>query len=47
MSFCVLRRLNQNPEVSNREIGRELGLSLGAINYVLRAFVDKGLSGDA
>lgn len=42
LRFQLLRLLDQNPDLSQREIARELGLSLGAINYVLRALVDKG-----
>lgn len=40
--FRLLRLLEEHPEKSQREISDELGLSLGAINYVLRALVEKG-----
>ena len=40
--FRLLRLLEQNPDLSQRDIARELGVSLGATNYVLRALVDKG-----
>jgi EPS-associated MarR family transcriptional regulator len=40
--FRVLRLLEQNPELSQREVAEALGISLGAANYVLRALVEKG-----
>lgn len=38
----VLREVEKNPEVSQRELARELGVSLGKTNYCLRALLDKG-----
>lgn len=38
----VLRRLQQTPEVSQRILARELGISLGSINFCFQALVDKG-----
>ena len=40
--FRVLRVLNDRPGLSQREIAHELGVSLGAVNYCLRALVEKG-----
>lgn len=40
--FRVLRTLEQNPQVSQRELAASLGLSLGAVNYCLKALVAKG-----
>lgn len=40
--FRVLRLLEQNPELSQREVAEALGVSLGAANYILRALVEKG-----
>lgn len=40
--FRVLRLLQDKPELSQREIAQELGVSLGAINYLLKALVEKG-----
>jgi len=40
--FRILRMLEQNPRVSQREIARTLGVSLGGVNYCLNALVDKG-----
>jgi EPS-associated MarR family transcriptional regulator len=41
--FRVLRLLEKRPDVSQREIADEIGVSVGSVNYVLRALVDKGL----
>ena len=41
--FQILRALSQNPEMTQRELAGELGISLGKTNYCLRALVDKGL----
>lgn len=38
----VLRELETNPAVSQRQLASHLGVSLGSINYCLRALVDKG-----
>ena len=40
--YRILRTLEANPEISQRELARELGLSLGKTNYCLRAVIDKG-----
>jgi EPS-associated MarR family transcriptional regulator len=38
----ILRLLEERPEISQRELARELGLSLGKANYCLRALIEKG-----
>ncbi len=40
--FRVLRLLQNNPQIKQRELSQKLGVSLGATNYVLRALLDKG-----
>ncbi len=40
--YRVLRLLEVNPDLTQREIAKELGLSTGGINYCLRALIDKG-----
>jgi len=40
--FRVLRVLENKPDISQRQIAEELGVSLGAVNYCLRALIDKG-----
>jgi EPS-associated MarR family transcriptional regulator len=39
----VLRLIEENPHVSQRQIAASLGVSLGGVNYCLRALVGKGL----
>jgi EPS-associated MarR family transcriptional regulator len=39
----VLRHLEENPEVSQRELAELLGVSLGKTNYCLKALINKGL----
>lgn len=40
--YKVIRVLEANPEMSQRELARELGISLGKANYCLQALVSKG-----
>lgn len=40
--FKILRLLERRPDASQREIAEELGVSLGAINFCLKALIDKG-----
>ncbi len=41
--FKILRKLQQRPESSQRELAKELGFSLGKLNYCLKALQQKGL----
>ena len=41
--FRVLRLIEENPHASQREIANALGVSLGGVNYCLKALVGKGL----
>lgn len=41
--YRILKRLEANPELSQRDLARELGVSVGKINYGLRALLDLGL----
>lgn len=41
--FKVMRLLEANPDLTQRELAKELGLSVGSINYCLKALMDKGL----
>jgi len=40
--YKLIRLVEDNPEMSQREIARELGISLGKANYCLRALIQKG-----
>ena len=39
----ILRSIQNNPRVSQRELSKELGFSLGKINYCLLTLKSKGL----
>jgi EPS-associated MarR family transcriptional regulator len=39
----ILRLLEEKPEISQRELARELGVSLGRVNFCLQALMEKGL----
>ena len=41
--YNLLKILKDNPEMTQRQLSRELGLSLGKTNYYLHALRDKGL----
>lgn len=41
--YKLLRTLEQNPNLSQRQLAGELGYSLGKLNYCLKALKDKGL----
>ena len=38
----VLRALEGNPELSQRQLAAELGVSLGGVNYALKALMERG-----
>ena len=40
--YLVLRYLEEHPEASQRELARHLGVSVGKVNYCLRALAEKG-----
>lgn len=42
LDVALLRRLADSPQASQRELARDTGVSLGRINYALRALIDKG-----
>ena len=39
----MLRLLEANPQMSQRELAAALGVSLGKTNFCLKALLDKGL----
>jgi EPS-associated MarR family transcriptional regulator len=43
MNYQLLKLIEQNPELSQRQLAESLGVSLGKANYCLRALIDKGL----
>lgn len=38
----VLREITKNPEMTQRELSSRLGISLGKVNFLLKALIDKG-----
>jgi len=41
--FRVLRILEQRPDISQRELAREMGVALGKVNFLLVGLGEKGL----
>ena len=41
--FDILRRIDKKSDVTQRELAKNLGLSLGKLNYCLNALKEKGL----
>lgn len=41
--YKILKRLEANPEISQRELAGDLGISLGRVNYCIQALIEKGL----
>lgn len=41
--FRVLRLLHENPELSQRDLAKAVGISNGSAHYLLTALVEKGL----
>jgi EPS-associated MarR family transcriptional regulator len=42
MPLKLMRLIEANPKVSQRDVAYEFGISLGKVNYCLRALVHKG-----
>lgn len=42
LNIRVMRMLEERPDVSQRELASELGVSLGGVNYCIKALVDLG-----
>ena len=41
--FRLMQLLHDNPQISQREMAKALGISFGGINYCLNALIKKGL----
>jgi len=39
----LLRKLESNPEYTQRELANEMGVSLGKVNYCMKKLTEKGL----
>lgn len=42
-NFRVMRLLQENPDLTQRELAEKLGISVSGMNYCLRALMQKGL----
>lgn len=42
MRLKLMRLFEANPQASQRDVAREFGISLGKVNYCLRALVERG-----
>jgi EPS-associated MarR family transcriptional regulator len=40
--YGLLKTLEENPELSQRDLAKRLGVSLGKVNFCLNALVEKG-----
>jgi EPS-associated MarR family transcriptional regulator len=40
--YRILKRLEREPKISQRELAKEMGISLGRVNYCLKALTEKG-----
>lgn len=41
--YKILKLVKNRPEISQRELAAELGVSLGKVNFCLKALIDVGL----
>lgn len=42
-NFRVMQLLQENPDLTQRELAKKLGVSVGGLNYCLKALMEKGL----
>ena len=43
INFRIMRILQENPDLTQRELPDKLGMRVGELNYCLNALIDKGL----
>ena len=41
--YKILKMVESNPAISQRELAQQLGISLGKANFCLKALIEKGL----
>jgi len=41
--YRVMRILQDNPDMTQRELAEQLGISVGGLNYCMKALMEKGL----
>ena len=42
-NYYILHKLCSQPQITQRELAKELGVSLGKVNYCLQALIAKGM----
>ena len=42
LQFKILKNIEENPELTQRQLAKDLDVSLGKINYLIRALLDIG-----
>ena len=40
--YKILKNVEKNPNITQRQMAKELGLSLGKTNYIIQALIQKG-----
>ena len=43
LTIKLLNVIHRNPKISQREIAKQLGISIGKTNYVIKALIEKGI----
>lgn len=43
LRYKILKLLQEDPNISQRDLAHELGISLGKVNYCLKGLIEKGL----
>ena len=41
--YLVMKYINDTQKISQRELSQSLNISLGKVNYILRALINKGI----
>jgi EPS-associated MarR family transcriptional regulator len=42
ISFRLFKLIEEDPDISQRELAKEMGISLGKTNYCIKALMEKG-----
>jgi EPS-associated MarR family transcriptional regulator len=42
ISYKLFKLIEEDPDISQRELAKEMGISVGKTNYCLKALMDKG-----
>ena len=43
LHYRIIKLIEQNPEISQRQLAKAMGVSLGKANYCIKAVLEKGL----